>query len=309
MKQLIRRNNLVFARVGRLSLHRTWLVEPTAERNWALQLSTYDQKLGDLDDGDMRLSVDLGTKWDSICRYFRENPELLDEYEYVMFPDDDLLFDQGGISLLFATARANDLDIAQPSLLPSSFISYPITMHCPAFMLRYTNYIEAMCPIVRSSYLKTLLPSIERWPTGWGQDDIWAMLMPNPIYRAAFIDAAPIIHTRMLYTGELYRTFERLGMDPESDLREVRNSFDKLPNAKLIYGGITKKNRKSGRMATNLRNGLHLIRMAGGVRQGADAIRVGCGMIARMVTRCRYRPAQLKILPAGQQNINLMGVR
>jgi hypothetical protein len=303
-----RRPNLVFARVGRLSLHRTWLVEPGAERNWDLQLSTYDKGLSDLDDGDSPLSFDMGTKWDSICRYFRERPDLLDRYEYIMFPDDDLLFDPGNITRLFAIADKNNLDIAQPSLMPSSHISYPITTHCPAFLLRYSNYIEAMCPIIKASYLRLLLPSIERWPTGWGQDDIWAMLMPNPAYRAAFIDAAPMIHTRMLYSGEIYKTFKRLGMDPEADLRDVRRSFDKLPKAKLIYGAITADGKRVGRAVANARNGLHLVRVAGATRCKADSFRVGCGMLARIITRWRYRPAQLKTIVSNEPNTNLVGV-
>lgn len=309
MSEPASRTNLVFARVGRISLHRTWLTEPKEQRNWDLQLSTYDKNLTDLDDGDLPLSFDMGTKWDSICRYFRENPDLLDRYDYIMFPDDDLLFDPGNVTRLFAIASENLLDIAQPSLLPSSHISYPITTHCPAFLLRYTNYIEAMCPVVKSSYFKMLLPSIERWPTGWGQDDIWAMLMPNPVYRAAFIDAAPIVHTRMLYTGEIYQTFKRLGMDPQADLREVRRSFDKLPNAKLIYGGIAANGKKTGRAMTNALAGLHLVRIAAGMRCRSDVVRVGFGMIARIVTRCGYRPAQLKRIVSNEQATKLVGVR
>lgn len=309
MKDNFRRPYLVFARVGRLSLHRTWLVEPKDDRNWDLQLSTYDKGLADLDDGDSPLSYDMGTKWDSICRYFRDQPELLDRYEYIMFPDDDLLFDPGNISRLFAISAQNSLDIAQPSLMPSSHISYPITAHCPDFLIRYSNYIEAMCPVIKTSYLRLLLPSIERWPTGWGQDDIWAMLMPNPVYRAAFIDAAPMIHTRMLYSGEIYKTFKRLGMDPEADLRDVRRSFDKLPKGKLIYGGITAEGKRIGRAAANARNGIHLVRISAAMRCRADAFRVGCGMIARILTRWRYRPAQLKTIVSNDPKTNLVSVR
>jgi hypothetical protein len=284
---------LVFARVGRLSLHRNWLVEPKTTRNWHLQLSTYDRTLQDLEEGDFPLSIDTGTKWDSICRYVRARPEILDQYDYIMFPDDDLLFEPSGINTLFETVSGWNLDIAQPSLLPSSHVSYPITMHCPKFLLRYTNYIEAMCPIIRTDYLRTLLPMIERWPTGWGQDDIWAMLMPDPTYRAAFIDAAPVLHTRPLYTGDIYKTFKALGMDPEEDLRAVRRSFNGLPKPKLIYGGVSSSGKRCGRLMTNVRNGLHLLRIAPGLRMARDAKRVGCGMILRSITHAGYRPQQL----------------
>jgi hypothetical protein len=259
-----------------------------------LQLSTYDDKRTDLEGGDFPLSVDTGTKWDSVCRHLRANPDLLDRYQYIMFPDDDLLFEPNGISNLFDIMVANDLDIAQPSLLPSSHISYPVTAHCPAFLLRYANYIEPMCPIIRSDYLRTLLPVLDRWPTGWGQDDIWTMMMSKPAYRAAFIDASPVLHTRPLYSGAVYKTFEKLGMNPEGDLKEIRSSFRGLPQPKLIYGGITRGGRKIGGIGANIRNGLHLLRIASAMRTPRDPRRVGFGMLLRTVTQFGYRPMQLE---------------
>lgn len=294
MSDIHEARNLVFARVGGLSLHRNWLLEPKASRNWHLQLSTYDEQLQGLDDGDLSLSIDTGTKWDSVCRYLRTNPDLLDRYDYIMFPDDDLLFEPNGLSNLFKIMASHDLDIGQPSLLPSSHISYPVTAHCPGFVLRYTNYVEPMCPIIRTDYLRTLLPILARWPTGWGQDDIWTMMMAKPAYRAAFIDASPILHTRPLYTGAVYKTFERLGMDPEGDLKEVRSTFRGLPLPKLIYGGISDKGRKIGHIGANIRNGLHLLRAASAMRKPHEARRVGYGMLSRTVTQFGYRPVQLE---------------
>lgn len=298
--------NLVFARVGGLSLHRNWLLEAKTTRNWDLQLSTYDENLSDLDGGDFPLSVDTGTKWDSVCRYLRANPELLDRYDYIMFPDDDLLFEPNGLSNLFEIMAQNDLDIGQPSLLPSSHISYPVTAHCPAFRLRYANYVEPMCPIIRTAYLRTLLPVLDRWPTGWGQDDIWTMMMAKPAYRAAFIDASPILHTRPLYTGAVYKTFEKLGMNPEGDLKEIRSSFRGLPLPKLIYGGITRNGRKVGRIEANIRNGLHLLRAASAMRKSQDVRRVGYGMLMRTVTQIGYRPVQLEKAVGASPAVNIL---
>jgi len=294
MSDLRQVRNLVFARVGGLSLHRNWLLEAKASRNWDLQLSTYDEQLSDLDGGDFPLSVDTGTKWDSVCRHLRANPDLLDRYDYIMFPDDDLLFEPSGITSLFEVMASHDLDIGQPSLLPSSHISYPVTTYCPAFRLRYANYVEPMCPIIRADYLRTLLPVLDRWPTGWGQDDIWTMMMAKPAYRAAFIDVSPILHTRPLYIGAVYKTFEKLGMNPEGDLKEIRSSFRGLPQPKLIYGGITRSGRKVGRIEANIRNGLHLLHTANAMRSPSDVRRVGYGMLMRTVTQMGYRPAQLE---------------
>lgn len=299
--------NLVFTRVGKTSLHRHWLGEAKNTRNWMLQLSTYDDTIVDLEDGDLALHFDKGTKWDSICRYMRANPQVLDEFDYIMFPDDDLMFEPNGISMAFDLVNTYTLDIAQPSLLPSSHISYPVTAHVPGYRLRYSNYVEPMCPIIRTAYLRSLLPSMERWPTGWGQDDIWTLLMPHPAYRAAFLDAAPILHTRPLHTGAVYKTFEKLGMDPQRDLEEIRSSYADVPQSKLIYGGVTSGGRRTGRVETNARNGLHLLRIATAMRSGSDAIRVGSGMLLRIVTRLHYQPTQIKtVARADHTTIDLL---
>ena len=292
---------LVFARVGSKSLHREWLVEPRTQRNWDLQLSTYVVDADDLSDGDFPLSIDTGTKWDSVCRYFAAQPELLDRYDYIMFPDDDLLFAEGGISELFRICTEEKLEIAQPSLTLESYFSYPIVLWCPGLKLRYSNFVEPMCPIIRTSYLKLLLPQLARWNTGWGQDDIWTLMMPEPAYRSALIDAAPIVHTRPLYTGDIYKAFTKMGKDPHAEMAEIRQSFSNLPNAKLIYGGISRKGRPLGSARTNLLNGLRLIRIASRARDGkSEAVRTGCGMLIRMVTRLGYKPKQVKQRPAAE---------
>ncbi len=288
--------NLVFARVGGQSLHRAWLAEVATDRNWHLQLSSYDAELTGLTDGDFPLSIDTGTKWDSIGRYFTDNNDLLDRYDYVMFPDDDLLFGSGMISKIFDISAMANLDIAQPALLPESYFSYPIVLQCPRFRLRYTNYVEPMCPVIRTSYLKMLLPLLASWRTGWGQDDIWTLLMPEPAYRAAVIDAAPILHTRPLYTGDIYRAFAKRGWDPHADLAEIRRKYSGLPNAKLVYGGILRSGNATRHIGANLLNGLHLLRVAWRLKSSQrETVRGGLGMLIRMATRLGYRPVQVKL--------------
>ncbi|MDB5422135.1 MAG: hypothetical protein JWR59_2082, partial [Brevundimonas sp.] len=106
------RRNLVFARVGKGSLHRKWSQLPASDRQWDIQLSTYLDDQSDFVEGDLPLSIDKGTKWDSIFRYFTQNPELLDKYDYIYFPDDDLDFTAKDVGEIFRLCTENDLFIS-----------------------------------------------------------------------------------------------------------------------------------------------------------------------------------------------------
>jgi len=290
-----RRRNLVFARVGRQSFHPHWLAGSGRDRNWDLQLSTWIPEIVDSTrvtdaSGDFPIAFDPGVKYSSIARYFAENPQLLRQYDYIMLPDDDLLFEEGSITRLFDVCREHDLVLAQPALNLASYASYPIVLQCPSFRLRYSNYIEPMTPIFRSDYLAQILPHFERWPTGWGHDDVWSFLMADPNRASAVIDSEPVIHLRPLFTGELYETFRKRGMDPLRDVAEINSSFTNLRQGKKVYGGVSREGSRVGRAMTNLFNGLHLLRAAGGTRDPGGTRKTGLRMLSRIVTAIGYRP-------------------
>lgn len=284
---------LVFARVGGRSLHRTWLTQPAVARGWDVQLSTFDPDFRD-DSGDFPLSVDQGTKWDSVARYFRANMDLLDRYDYVLFPDDDLLFDPGVLDELFELNRRHDLYISQPGLTPSSYFSHPLLIACPNFTLRYSTTIEPMCPCIKSSYLREILWCFERWVTGWGQDLIWTHLMADPNRHVAIVDKVRMTHTRPLQSGQIYEHFRRLGIDYEEEMRAIENSFEAMPKTMTVYGGITRQGRKLGRALTQALNGVHLIRSASASRYPDALYRTGSGLIRRSITMVGFRPQQIR---------------
>ena len=204
------KRDLVFARVGKGSLHRRWALQSSQDRRWDLQLSTYLDDNASFVEGDFPLSVDRGTKWDSIFRFFLNNPALLDQYEWVFFPDDDLVFETEDVARIFQLCRDYGLYIAQPALDGASYYCHPILLACPAFKLRFINFIEPMAPCIKASYLRELLPYIEKHFTGWGIDHIWALLMVDPSFRAAVLDEVAVVHTRPFETGAIYSAFKEM---------------------------------------------------------------------------------------------------
>lgn len=290
------RRNLVLGRVGGNSLHRRWLDGDGdgSRRSWDLQLNAYGTSAGQVEDQDLPTVVDQGTKLDSIARHFRARPELLERYDYVLLPDDDLLMSVHGINRLFEIMREHDLTMAQPSLTPDSYIDYAIFLHCPQFKLRYTNYLEGMACCFKASYLRELLPLFERYVSGWGISHVWTLLMPDPAYRAAIIDEVPMTHTRQHHSGPLYRQFAATGVDPYQEMRELMDAYVNTPRQMVLYGGVLADGRRSGAVATPLRNGLSLLAAAPASRIRAKALRKGLRLLTQAWSQRRYRPAALQ---------------
>lgn len=284
--------SLVFARVGDRSLHKSWLT-PRAQRTWDVQLSSFGADLDRVQDGDLPLSIDHGTKWDSIVRYFEANPQTIDAYDYFLFPDDDLLFPENGMDRLFEICAKYDLDVAQPALDRESYLSYPITCACGGFDLRFTNYVETMTPCFSRRQMKLVLPLLHKFPTGWGADIAWAMLSDQPAFKAAIIDAVPITHTRPQFGGDIYKTYSKHGMDPRADLAAVQTSYANLPGKMLVYGAVAHGGRKLNAFEAQIRNGLTLLSQAHASRAPKMLRRTGMGMCLRSVTQARYRPEHL----------------
>jgi Protein of unknown function (DUF707) len=299
------RKFLVIGRVGDSSLHKNWIADVSCDRNWDLQLNAYGKDEARVQDGDLPTVIDRGTKWDSIVRHLKGQPELLDRYTYILIPDDDLLMQTRDINRLFEIAVEYDLSLAQPTLSIESYISYPILLRCPQFKLRYSNFLESQACCFRSSYLKTLLPMFEKYSTGWGVDLIWTMLMKEPAFRAALVDEVPMTHTRPLYSGGLYRDLANKSNDPRRELAELTSRFANLPGAMIVYGGVLKNGQRVGGSLARLVNGLYLLSVARRSKLPFNTARMGAAMLLRIFTKMGYRPTQIH--PVDSSTAALLG--
>jgi hypothetical protein len=289
------RRYLVIGRVGSKSLHHAWTEDGQCNRTWDLQLNAYGDTAGQIADADLPTVIDQGTKWDSLARHFRAHPELLHRYEYVMLPDDDLLMTAADINRIFEITAAHDFTMAQPAMSMDSFVSYPVLMQCPGFKLRYVNHLECMSPCIKTLYMKKLLPIVERYVCGWGADHIWAMLMEDPAFKAAVIDEVTMTHTRAFYTGTLYDSFNKQGVNPFEEVKIVTALFENFPKRTVVYGGISTTGRRVGNVETQLRNSAHLITTAHKTKTPFKIFRKGVGQLLQAFTQATYRPSQLRL--------------
>lgn len=209
--------NLIALRAGDRSLHGQWIA--SARRDFDLFVSYYGHMphryAADADFYEMR----PGPKWPCIAHLLHAHVELLDRYDCVWFPDDDLAVDTDTINRMFAFFHAHQLSLAQPALTPDSYFTWRMLLQDRHCQLRFTRFVEVMAPMFSRAALRVCAPSFEESTSGWGLDWLWPELCREAgLDRLAVIDATPVCHTRPC-GGELYSRHPE--MDPVADARRV----------------------------------------------------------------------------------------
>lgn len=247
---------LVVARVGKDSLHQSWL-EPSGARGFDLFLSSYDADLEAPAGKGIFLEHRPGSKVAGYGAFLRTHRKLLSSYDYVALFDDDLLIDSGSITRLFDIAQRHNLKIAQPALTPESHWTYAALLRHPGFLLRYVSYIEMMCPVFRTDILEAISPLYDMGYES-GIDLIWSNLVHETARDFAVIDAVPIEHTRRVGKGKAANGFGT-GKRYEDDIHAILDRFgcEWLPC--LPYGAIRTDGTHTHRRSEIMRAALKLL--------------------------------------------------
>ena len=187
------RRNLMIVRAGAKSLHPAWM--ESGNRNWDLALSCYQEDAPS--QGAEYVIFEKGHKWVPLYNLLTKNFQLISSYDYICLADDDLLAHTSTWNSLFEVCRRHDLSLAQPALTSDSYKTHWITAQDKEFFLRFTNFVEVMCPIFSRTALQVCLGTMGHDNKyGWGQDFIWPHLLGPSYTKIAVIDAYPIKHTR-----------------------------------------------------------------------------------------------------------------
>jgi hypothetical protein len=223
----------VFLRVGDTSTHREWMGDP-ATRSYDVWLDYYGE--GDYRQwaGDpVHLTDGPGT-----VKYARA-VALMDQlrrYDAVWFPDDDIKVDPQGVERLFDTFTRRSLLLAQPSLADGSYVAHEITRWNGRFEVRFTNFVEAMCPLFSREALLACAPSFTESLSAFGLDMVWARILGDPRDRIGMIDAAPVIHSRPIGGGVWRRP---AGLDQGGDRDRILAAHGVAwPFEFRTYGGV-----------------------------------------------------------------------
>lgn len=204
--------NLIVLRAGDQSLHRQWL---QGNADFDLLISYYGEEPGRYQSDTPMWEARKGPKWSCLADLLRERTELMVRYDAFWFPDDDLAADTAELNRMFALFNGLQLDLAQPSLTPDSYVSWPFLVQQPGNIARYVGFVEVMAPLFSRSALRRCLPTFSESRSGWGLDWIWPHLCAEERDDAvAILDAVAVRHTRPV-GGDLYRRNPEL--DPHRD--------------------------------------------------------------------------------------------
>ena len=223
------KTRLVVVRAGDLSLHERWL-----------QPETYDciiAHYGDHKDKWRRDDVthlDIkGGKWDGIYQVFADHPSLLEQYQCIWMPDDDVEATPEAVEKMFSLHQQYGLKLSQPALSHDSYFSHFCLLQNPAFRLRYSNFVEIMMPCMSSDLLRSTLPFFENNKTGDMLDKIWHLLTKQPAHAAAILDEVQMRHTQPVDKGALDKS------QREQYSQKLAHILPKRAQRRpVFYGGI-----------------------------------------------------------------------
>ncbi|WP_338665473.1 hypothetical protein VQH23_09900 [Pararoseomonas sp. SCSIO 73927] len=195
------RRNLVVLRANSESLHKAWPREISdADRNWDLCVSYYGSALGSeaiaaLEPFEYLTHQPADRKFGAIHALFTESSPLWN-YQRVWFPDDDLATSWKDINRLFEICERHQLLLAQPALREGSYATHSITRQNPDYAMRFTNFVEVMCPVFSIEALRTCVGSFYGSISGFGLDRVWPRMLGSVHSRIAIIDEIAVTHTR-----------------------------------------------------------------------------------------------------------------
>ena len=174
-----------------------------------------------------------GTKFALIKAFIQDNLELISQYSYIWFPDDDVRISTEEINRLFDFAKERNLSICQPSM--DGYVSHEITKPVKNSLLRYTNFVEVLAPMFNLDALLKVYETFDENYSSWGFDYLWAHLLGYPQDKIAIIDDIVMTHTKPV--GQDYSHFPK---EPWKEMVELLFKYN-ITKQELNYSQIWKK--------------------------------------------------------------------
>ena len=212
------RRALVVCQAGRGALLDGWA--KTEERNWDLLINYYDAKGFRHDLGDYAV-FQKGTKFTGMKLLIERFPEIISQYDHVLFLDDDVETTAGDLDALFAACRHHGLDLAQMSLTPSSSCNWEHLFSRPGTRgTRRVSAVEIMMPVFSKRALGWIAPTLGQSVSGFGLDLVWGHIVAENGGRIAVLDEVAATHARPVDQsgGAYYRYLRGHGINAKAEL-------------------------------------------------------------------------------------------
>lgn len=228
--------NLIIARCGDKSLHMNWL--KNGNPDFDLIVTFYGDVVPEAwANTKFYYEIEFlkGSKWRGLYDYMKKN-ESWKNYEYILFPDDDLLCSARDLNGIFSYAHELGADLCQPALDINSYFSHFITLKHASFNYRYTNFVELMTPCMSRRMVEATLDLFDETESGWGMDFYWSKLIEeNDFLPPVIIDDITITHTRPV--GSANSGVGSGLASPRIDLQSLCQKLAFIPAAPINLGG------------------------------------------------------------------------
>jgi hypothetical protein len=109
------------------------------------------------------------------------------------------------------------------------YVSHAITIPLPNTLLRYTNFVEILAPLMDLKTLLYLKDTFDENYSGWGYDFLWPYMLNYPKDKIAIIDSVVMTHTKPI--GNDYSRFP-IPPNVESEEMLSRLAPDLIPEQK-----------------------------------------------------------------------------
>lgn len=213
--------NLVIACVGDGSLHPEWL-DRRDERNFDLFLVYY----GDVED-QWRDHADhyarrKGAKYEILHSVCHEFEDILERYDTVWLPDDDIRTNTRNINRMFDLFTELHLQVGQPALDRQSFVNVSLTRQMPFVAARFTRCVEIMVPLFATPALRACKWTFGETKAAWGIDWIWVETVNGELEdtrKVAMLDATAVTHTRKQDLNAGF--YSKLPVHPHEEMRQL----------------------------------------------------------------------------------------
>lgn len=217
---------------GKNSTHTTW-VQNHADHGFDLCLLNYSgQEFEDTNSKSAKFVVPCsGMKWKLISAFYSANPNVIDQYDYVMMMDDDIETTPSEIKKFFDVCHTQGFDLAQPGLGSGSNYTYPSTSKIDGAIYHNTSTVEIMTPCFSKRVLKETLEDIHSCSIGfgWGLEGVWIRKFLSYGGGSVFggkigvIDCVDFYHRRPV-GGQDSKIYERFG-SPVIELHEQERKY------------------------------------------------------------------------------------